>query len=87
MLAPDSYALTYLNVTAAAGQEVMVDGVAVTGWRAVGSSGMQTARLEIRPGVHQVLSTSPFGIVVYGFGSYTSYIYPGGLDLEVINVI
>ena len=26
-----------------------------------------------------------FGIVVYGFGSYTSYMYPGGLDLEAIN--
>jgi len=86
-LAPDSYALTYLNVTASAGQQVMVDGMAVTDWRAVGASGMQTARLAIRPGVHQVVSTGPFGIVVYGFGSYTSYIYPGGLDLEVINVI
>jgi len=48
---------------------------------------MQTARVTIRPGVHQVLSTQPFGIIVYGFGSYTSYMYPGGLDLRVINVI
>jgi hypothetical protein len=28
----------------------------------------------------------PFGIVVYGFGSYTSYMYPGGLDLTAINI-
>ena len=33
------------------------------------------------------LADRNFGIVVYGFGSYTSYMYPGGLDLEVINLI
>ena len=27
-----------------------------------------------------------FGIVVYGFGNYTSYMYPGGLDLEAIDI-
>ena len=86
-LAPDSYAITYLNVTATVGQTVSLDGAQITDWRAVGSSGMQTARVAIRPGAHQVLSTQPFGIIVYGFGSYTSYMYPGGLDLRVINVI
>jgi hypothetical protein len=28
-----------------------------------------------------------FGIIVYGVGDYTSYMYPGGLDLEQIFVI
>ena len=28
----------------------------------------------------------PFGITVYGYGQYTSYWYPGGLDLkDIIN--
>jgi hypothetical protein len=27
-----------------------------------------------------------FGISVYGYGSYTSYWYPGGLDLKSIVV-
>ena len=27
-----------------------------------------------------------FGIQVYGVGNYTSYMYPGGLDIKVINV-
>ena len=27
-----------------------------------------------------------FGIAVYGVGSYTSYMYPGGLDVKQINV-
>ena len=25
------------------------------------------------------------GIVVYGYGAYTSYMYPGGLDLQRIS--
>ncbi|MBU1245258.1 IgGFc-binding protein [Myxococcota bacterium] len=32
-------------------------------------------------------ATIKFGIEVYGFASYTSYLYPGGLDLEYINPI
>ena len=33
------------------------------------------------PGVHSAAGTAPFGIEVYGYGSYTSYMYPGGLNL------
>ena len=32
-------------------------------------------------GVHNASSATPFGIEVYGYGSYTSYMYPGGLNL------
>ena len=36
-------------------------------------------------GIHSAaMREEPF--VVYGFGSYTSYMYPGGLDFEAINV-
>ena len=27
-----------------------------------------------------------FGIVVYGYGRYTSYMYPGGLNLDTITI-
>ena len=26
----------------------------------------------------------PFGITVYGYGQYTSYWYPGGLNLKTV---
>jgi hypothetical protein len=32
-------------------------------------------------GVHNATSSANFGIEVYGYGSYTSYMYPGGLNL------
>ena len=30
--------------------------------------------------------SSNFGIVVYGYGEYTSYMYPGGLNLETVTI-
>jgi len=86
-LAPVTYDSSFVTVIASGGQDVAVDGVAVTGWRPVGSTGMQTARVPIAGGTHHATSSRAFGIVVYGFGSYTSYMYPGGLDLELIFLI
>jgi hypothetical protein len=86
ILAPDTYEVSYVNVTALNGQDVFLDGAPIGGWRPVGATGMQTARQMISGGQHQLNSGAPFGIIVYGFGSYTSYIYPGGLDLEAINI-
>jgi hypothetical protein len=84
-LAPTTYAQSYVNVTAPSGTNVMLDGVPVTGFTPVGSSGYAVARVPVRGGAHRIEGDRPFGIVVYGFGSYTSYMYPGGLDLERIN--
>ena len=53
---------------------------------AVGSTGYGVARVMISGGAHAISGTAEFGIVVYGFGEFTSYMYPGGLDLEAIDV-
>ena len=37
-------------------------------------------------GNHEITGDQPFGITVYGYGAYTSYWYPGGLNLEEIPV-
>ncbi|MCC6874868.1 MAG: IgGFc-binding protein [Sandaracinaceae bacterium] len=90
-LAPTTYAQSWVNVIGPVGAEVTIASnggapAAVTGWRPVGGTGMQTARMMVPGGSHTMRSTSPFGGVVYGFGSYTSYMYPGGLDLNQINI-
>ena len=35
-------------------------------------------------GAHTLSASKPVGIQVMGFGAYTSYHYPGGLDLNQI---
>ena len=45
------------------------------------------ARIPIQGTHHTIESNEPFGIVVYGFANYTSYSYPGGLDLKFINPV
>lgn len=85
-LAPSTYTESFVNVTAPMGASVMLDGRAVTGFTPVGSTGYGVARLMITGGAHSMTGDQEFGIVVYGFGSYTSYMYPGGLDLEAIDI-
>ncbi|MBU1241174.1 hypothetical protein KJ865_15780, partial [Myxococcota bacterium] len=54
---------------------------------AIGSSyhGVYRRNISASPYTHTITSDQPFGIMVYGFAPYTSYFYPGGLDLNIIN--
>jgi hypothetical protein len=56
------------------------------------ANGWGVARFDITDtgagGAHEIHVDDPltiFGIEVYGFAPYTSYLYPGGLNLELIN--
>jgi hypothetical protein len=84
-LAPTTFDQSIVSITAAPGQEVLLDGAPITGLAPIGSTGLASAQIEVTGGQHSIASGAPFGIVVYGFGAYTSYMVPGGLDLEVIN--
>jgi len=89
--APTNYEVNYVNITAPSGAIVMLDGAEVSGFTAIGSSGYSVARLTLDNGIggvgnHKATSTEPFGITVYGYGQWTSYWYPGGLDLENIPI-
>jgi hypothetical protein len=86
-IAPPSYAENWVNVIAPNGAAVTVDGANVTGFAPIGSSsGYSVAHVALCTGgcsgVHSAASASPFGIEVYGYGLYTSYMYPGGLNLN-----
>jgi hypothetical protein len=83
--APVNYTYSYVNVTAPTGSQVLLDGAAVSGFAPVGNTGFSVARVAVSNsgnGNHTITSTDPFGITVYGYGSYTSYWYPGGLNLQ-----
>ena len=63
---------------------MLVDGQVVGGYYAVGAFEVADYSLA-QEGTHFATSTQPFGIVSIGYSPATSYGYPGGLKLEVIN--
>jgi hypothetical protein len=83
-LAPDTYSSAYVDVIAATGARVELDGQVIGTLRDAMGTGVTTATIQIRPGVHRISASLPVGAHVYGFGSYTSYLAPGGLDLREI---
>ena len=85
--APINYETNYLNVVAPMDAKVTLDGAPVAGFKAIGATTFGVARLKLANNVdgnHDVKSDKPVGISVYGYGQYTSYWYPGGLDLDLI---
>ena len=51
----------------------------------IGSSGFSGAQVPVYLGSHTIAGDVAFGIYVYGFGSYDSYGYPGGMAFQFIN--
>ncbi len=81
-LTPDTYTANWLNVVAPPGAEILLDGVPVTGWAPIFAAGFDVARVPVSPGSHEIHSVDGerFGITSYGYASYTSYLYPGGMN-------
>ncbi|HUQ03330.1 MAG TPA: IgGFc-binding protein [Kofleriaceae bacterium] len=90
--APLNYTTSYVDVIARTGTAVTLDGVLLTGFTPIGTSGYALARVTpLGPGTggvgnHTITGSTPFGISVYGYGQDTSYWYPGGLDLRLIPI-
>jgi hypothetical protein len=86
-LAPTSYVSNYLTVVHKTGSYPSLDGITIAGDTVEITDEYARTNLQIAGGVHDITSTEPFGIEVYGVGSYTSYMYPGGLDLKEVDVV
>jgi len=88
-LAPTSYTHNFVNVVAEPGSNVVIDGAVIPDgqFTPIGGAGFGVARHKIEGGAHAMSADKNFGIVVYGYGSYTSYMYPGGLNLETVIII
>jgi hypothetical protein len=86
-VAPASFDATYVNVIAKLGLTVEVDGTLLTqsDFSPIGASGLGVARFELPKQLfHRATAAEPFGVVVYAYGQYTSYMFPGGMDLARI---
>jgi hypothetical protein len=85
-LAPNKYTSDYVSIIAPVQASVFFDDRPVENWESVGDSLMwQVARFPIGDGVHLLISDVPVGTLVYGYDSYVSYGYPGGLNLNVVD--
>jgi hypothetical protein len=87
-LAPTDYATSYATIIAPTGATMTLDGANVTAAATtVSGSGFAVLRVNLdagQNGAHVLVASKPVGLEVTGYGSYTSYTYPGGLDLRYI---
>ena len=88
-LAPTDYPTNFADVVMPDGTTLMLDGAAVTAGVSFVGGGFSVVRIPLpdgsSKGAHTLTGTAPFGIQVVGYGTATSYQYPGGLDLKVIS--
>lgn len=98
-----TYATTNLVITRVAGEdgfaEVSVDCLGtVGGWQPIGADGLyefttvDLIRADVgnggcENGLHTAQSEGPFGLVVWGLDSYSSYAYPAGGNTVMLNDI
>ncbi|MBM4362172.1 MAG: IgGFc-binding protein [Deltaproteobacteria bacterium] len=86
-IAPSTYDARFVNITAKKGAVVTLDGAALPAadFEPIPGSDYAVARHQLDAAdVHVVEGADEFGILVYGYGTFTSFMYPGGLDLERI---
>ena len=86
-LAPTDYDESYADVVISPGTTLTLDGAAVTATPTPVNASWSVVRIALgagQNGAHNLTGTSPFGVQVIGYGAYTSYQYPAGLDLALI---
>ncbi|MCA9182502.1 MAG: IgGFc-binding protein, partial [Planctomycetales bacterium] len=86
-LAPKSYTLSFVNIVAPLGVQIFLDERPIRDFQEVAGTNLGVAQVQVSSGTHRVDGTAPFGISVYGFGTYTSYLVPGGLDFRDLGVL
>ncbi len=89
-LAPKTYSENWIDVISPQGNTITLDGVDVpaTSYTQVGGQPFSAAHVQLdntNEG-HEIHGLFPFGLLVYGYGSRTSYMYPGGLDLHIVAI-
>jgi hypothetical protein len=87
-LAPTDYEESFADVVVPQGTLLTLDGFAVASTPNAVNDTWSVVRLELTNtgsnGAHILSGTKPFGVQVIGYGAYTSYQYPAGLDLVPI---
>jgi len=87
-LAPTDYDESYADVVAPPGATLTLDGATVSTAPVAVNGQWSLTRITLgvgQNGAHVLTGTMPFGVQVIGYGQFTSYQYPAGLDLQQIS--
>jgi hypothetical protein len=77
---------SFVLISRPPGLAITLDGAPVSAsWQTIGDR--ELGVVPVPGGTHAMSAAEPFGIILYGLGSFTSYAAPGGLNLEQITVI
>lgn len=86
-LAPPNFDVSYADVVMPMDATLTLDDAPVTAAPQAIGSDYGLVRLKLGPGkdgAHLLTSSKPVGVQVMGYGRYTSYQYPGGMNLKGI---
>jgi hypothetical protein len=85
-LSPDDYDVSFADIVQPMDATLTLDGQPVAQTPTEISSGYGVTRVPLtgNDGSHVLESDKPVGLQVMGYGNYTSYQYPGGLNLGLI---
>lgn len=88
--APTNYQTNWISIVAPLVATITLDGEDLPiNFAPIGNSGWGFTFTQLDntgTGDHFIVSEEPFGVQVYGYGQFTSYWYPGGLDLNPIDI-
>lgn len=83
-LAPDDYQVSYAVVVGPESAAPVLDGKPLTGFTPL-AEGFGVWRVTTSSGAHTVSSSAPVGLQAMGYGAFTSYAFPGGLNIKIIS--
>lgn len=88
-LAPNDYPVLWADITATEDAKIVLDGAPLSvPWTKVGAGPYGVYRVDLtksgQDGAHTLTAEKPVGVQVIGFGDYTSFQYPAGLNLDLI---
>jgi len=87
-LAPSDYLVSYVDVVQPLNATLELNGIALAEKPTAISSSYGVTRVKLggtKNGAYLLKSSEPVGIQVMGYGTYTSYHYPGGANLNKIS--
>lgn len=77
VIAPGGYVRDRLLVFARGGTQVTIDGIPVSPWRPVGTSGFVVSTRTVAAGVHRVEAAGDVGVLIEAIGPSASALYAG----------